>query len=107
MEKLLMDLLKAAKKNKKGFALLKLVAVRCGQYELASQLREIELKTFKETDDEKEAAKIKTVLAMVDIDVSDEQAWVISKAISKHNETKDGFSIKDVSEIRAKQIELF
>ena len=52
MQQLLTDLVEKAKSNKKGLIMLKNTAVRCQQFELASQLRELETSLFPETDEE-------------------------------------------------------
>jgi hypothetical protein len=48
-EKQLVDLFEEAKKNKDGLALLKQTALVCQKYELAANLRMLEIELFPET----------------------------------------------------------
>lgn len=50
MEQLLTALLEAAKKDRKGLVYLKETAVRCQQFELASELRQLETTLYPETE---------------------------------------------------------
>jgi hypothetical protein len=51
MEQLFKQLIEAAKKNRKGLIRLKNAAVTLHEFELASQLRELETKNFPETEE--------------------------------------------------------
>lgn len=111
MQQLLTDLVEKAKGNKKGLIMLKNTAVRCQQFELASQLRELEISLFPETDEEKEAKKlakeINLVLRMVELNVSEDVCWLISNTLKVHSKKKGKFSIKEASELIVKRKELF
>ena len=111
MQQLLTDLVEKAKGNKKGLIMLKNTAVRCQQFELASQLRELETSLFPETDEEKEAKKlakeINLVLRMVELNVSDDVCWLISQTLKTHSKMKGKFSIKEAAELVCKRKGLF
>jgi len=111
MQELLNELLEKAKSNKKGLIMLKECAVRCQQFELAANLRELE-NNFPEPDEVKEAIKyannIQTALAMAEIIPIDKQVcWLIGKIIEKHTKVGGKLSLKDVAEIVTKRDELF
>lgn len=111
MENLLTDLVEKAKGNKKGLIMLKNTAVRCQQFELASQLRELETSLFPTTDEEKEAKKIakeiNLVLRMVELNVSEDTCWLIGQTLKIHSKMKGKFSIHDASKLIVKRKELF
>ena len=111
MEKLLTDLVEKAKGNKKDLIMLKNTAVRCQQFELASQLRELETSLYPETDEEKEAKKlakeINLVFRMVELNVSEDVCWLISQALKVHTKTKGKFSTLDATKLIVKRKELF
>ncbi len=111
MKELLNELLEKAKSNKKGLIMLKECAVRCQQFELAANLRELE-NNFPEPAEVKEATKyasdIQTALAMADIRPIDKKVcWLIGKVVEKHSKVKGKLSLKDIAEIVSKQEELF
>jgi hypothetical protein len=111
MEQLLTNLVKAAKKDKKGLRQLKNTAVRCQQFELAAELRDIETQLFPESQESKEAKveaqKIKTALAMVELNVSYDICWIIAQTIKVYIEKQGEFSIHDAAELLVKQKEIF
>lgn len=111
MEKLLNQLLEKAKGNKKELILLKNVAVKCQQYELASKLRELETQMFPYSDEEKVARQlakeVKLALGMVDLNVPEHMSWLIAETLKRHSILKGEFTIKDASEILARMNELF
>lgn len=111
MQKLLNDLVEKVKCNKKGLIMLKNTAVRCQQFELASQLRELETSLFPETDEEKAAKKlakeINLLFRMVGLNVSEDVCWIIHEAIKCHSKKKGKFSIEDAAKLVVKRKELF
>jgi hypothetical protein len=111
MEKLLKELLESAKKDKKGLRQLKNTAVRCQNFELASQLRGLELKLFPETKEQKEAKKLVKELDLVfrnvGLAIDPEKIWVIQKAIEVYKKKKMQMNMRDASQIVAKARELF
>lgn len=111
MQKLLNDLVEKAKCNKKGLIMLKNTAVRCQQFELASQLRELETSLFPETDEEKAAKKlakeINLLFRMVELNVSEDVCWIIHEAIKCHSKKKGKFSVEDAAKLVIKRKELF
>jgi hypothetical protein len=107
MEQLLNELLEKAKTDKKSLKMLKETAVRCQQFELASQLRELETTIFPETDEEKEAKNINVALRMVDLNVSNDVCWLINETLKTYSKMKGKFSAKDAAQLMAKRKELF
>lgn len=111
MEKLLKELLESAKKDKKGLRQLKNTAVRCQNFELASQLRALELKLFPETKEQKDAKKLakdlNLVFRNVGLAIDHEKIWVIQKALEVYNKKKMKMDLKDASQIVEKAKELF
>lgn len=111
MEKLLTGLVETAKGNKKGLIMLKNTAIRCQQFELAAELRELERTLFPETDEEKEAKKLSKelnlVFRMVELNVAEDTCWLISQTFNAHTKMKGKFSIHDASKLIAKRKELF
>ncbi len=111
MEKLLLGLLESAKKDKNGLIRLKNTAVRCQNFELASELRTLELKLFPETKEEKDAKelvkKLDLVFRMVDLKIDDRTIWVIQETMKVYGKKKGKFDLKDASTIVAKSKEIF
>lgn len=111
MEKLFNQLIEAAKKNRKGFNRLKNAVVICQQFELASQLREIEKEAFPETEEvtasKAEAKKLSTAFKMVDLNINEHTCWLINETIKVHNEKKDDFSVADAAALQVKVQELY
>lgn len=106
MEKLFMKLLEDAKKNKKGLIMLKNTAVRCQNFELASQLRGIEREKFPETKEEKDskhrAKELNLIFRMVDLNISDKHCLIIYEALKLFVKKKGKFGIDDASKIVCK-----
>lgn len=111
MEQLFKQLIEAAKKNRKGLIRLKNAAVTLQEFELASQLRELETKNFPETEEVKAAKKqakdLNLLFRMVDLNVSEDKCWLIAETLKLYNKKKGKFDIKDAAKIRAKEVELF
>lgn len=111
MEKLLIDLLEESKKSKEKLILLKHVAVKCQQFELAANLREIEKELFPDTEEMKiakeRATNLLTVLKLVELTVPLKLCWVIDETIKKYNKKKGKFSLRDAALIISKRDEIF
>lgn len=111
MEELLLKLVESASKNKKAINQLKVAAVTCQQFEIASQLRMIEKENFPESEEVKQAKeqakKLNLLFRMVDLNISEEICWVIYETLKVYNEMKEDVSIKDVSKILTKKEEIF
>lgn len=111
MEQLFNQLIEAAKKNRKGFNRLKNAVVTCQQFELASQLRDIEKEAFPETEEVKlakeQAKKLNLAFRMVELNISEDVCWLIAETLKMHNEKQDEFSIDDAVKLRLKKEELF
>lgn len=103
---LLTALAKKAETDKKGLVMLKTAAVRLQQFELASQLRELEKQKFPEPTEQIEAKKyardLETLFAMVDLKIPQKTAWLIAETVKKHTKRKGNFDLKDAAELRAK-----
>lgn len=111
MEQLFKSLIEAAKKNKKGLIRLKNAAVTLMEFELASKLRDIEIKNFPETEAvkaaKKQAKELNTLFRMVDLNISEDKCWLIAETLRLYDKKKGKFDIKDASKIRAKEVEVF
>lgn len=111
MEKLLLQFIEVAKKDRKTFARLKNAVVTGQQFELAVALRDIEKEAFpesEETNEAKETArKINTLFRMVDLNVSEDVCWLIYESIKLHDKKRGKFSLEDAVSLKAKKDELF
>ncbi len=89
--------------NKKKLKALKITAIDYGRLELAAGLRDIEKKNFPETEDEKQAKKdaykLSSLFRMVDLNISNDVAWLINKTLSRYKKRRGNFDLKDASEI--------
>lgn len=110
-EKLLVELVNSAKKNKKGLIRLKNAAVTCMQYELAAQLRSLEVELFPETKDEKSAKemakRLNLLFRMVDLDIPLSTCWKINETLRVYSKMKGKFGLKESSKIVEKTKEIF
>jgi len=106
-----LNLVEAAKKDKKKIKAFKVLAVECQQFSLAADLRDIERTLFpesKETIDAKiEASKLNLVFRMVDLSIPDKIAWLVNQTLKKHWKRRGNFDLKDAAMLRAKMIEHF
>lgn len=111
MEKLLLQMLEAAKKDKASFLALKQLTVKCQQFELAAAVRELEKELFPESEEVKQAkskaAKLSTALAMVDLNVPDDVCWLISEVFDVYSKMGGNFSIDEAVELRLKGERIF
>lgn len=111
MEKLLSQMMVAAKKDKKQFLALKNLAVKCQQFELAANIRELEKELFPETEEEKQAKgkakEINLVLRMVELNVSEDICWLIYETLKMHSKMKGKFSIRQSTALVVKRKEIF
>jgi hypothetical protein len=111
MEKLLLELLEKVKTNRKAMRFLKSAVVACQQYELASQIRAIEVEAYPETEEikaaKKDAEKFSTALRMVGLPVKTEVAWMILETHKKYSELKGEFSLNDATTIQWNQQQIF
>ncbi len=105
------QLLEAAKSNRKATAFLKKAAVACQLYETACKLRDMEATHFNVTEEDKAeiraAQELKNALAMLDVSVSEELAWILRAVVKVHNERGGGFSLHDVAHIKSRKDHLF
>lgn len=84
---------------KKAFRTLKTISVIGQDYELAAELRTMELELFPETEEEKTAKKqakdLEGILKFFGIKTSLSNCYIILEAVKKYNELGTDFSIKD------------
>lgn len=111
MQELLLQMLEAAKKDKKALKALKNSAVKCQQFELATNLREIERDLFPESEEVKQAKEkakeIDLVLRMVDLNVPEDVCWLISETLKVHSKLKGKFSVRNAAELIVKRRDYF
>lgn len=96
------EILKKATTDRTVLRNLKTLIVKAQRFELAAWVRELEVKSFPPSEDDKLASKVSGCLAMVDIKCDDPTAWKIYMAIKTLIEKGEEFSIKDAAEIKAK-----
>lgn len=112
MEKLMNQLLESAKKNKRGFLELKAVAVRCQEYELASELRQFELDNFPKSKAQKNAEssakKTDVLLRMIGLQLdAPKNAWLLEEAFKLYFDKGEELDIKDIARLQIKRDKLF
>lgn len=103
MEKLLIGLLEAAKKDKQKFISLKSLAAKFQLFELSANLRDIEKQLFPESEEETKAKKISVetsiALRMVGIDANSYNCYLIRESLRILSKKKGKFSTDDASKI--------
>ena len=111
MKELFEQLLESAMSTHSAIISLKKLAIKCGQYELASELRKLELKKFPETKEvklaKKQAVEWNTLFRMVNLNMNPEIAYLIVETLKKHKRTQGNFSIEDAAKLISKNQELF
>jgi hypothetical protein len=111
MEKLLLQMLEAAKKDKASFIALKNLTIKCQQFELSVAVKELEKELFPETEEIKQAkvkaAKLSTALSMVELRVDNDVCWLISEVFEAYAKLGGTFSIEDAVELRLKKERIF
>lgn len=105
------QLLTIAKTNKRAFKALKNVAVQCQTYELAANLRDLELKLFPESEELKKAKKEiidwQTAFRMVGLNIEDSTAFLVVKTVLLSQKKKGKFSLQDASDLQVQRDVLF
>lgn len=105
------NLVEAVKKDQKMLKALKVLAVKCQQFSLAADIRDLEHELFPQTEEQKKAmlegSNIGSLLRMIEINVPDRLAWIIYQAIKRYLKRRDNFDLKDAAELKAKMIALF
>lgn len=107
MEKLLLELLEESKKNKKTLNKLKSLSVEFGLFELAAQLRQIEIDLFPDKEEQVHAKSLSLAFRMVGLNIDAEHCFMINETIIAFNDMNSDFSLKDAAKIIAKKEELF
>jgi hypothetical protein len=111
MEKLLNDLLLECKKDKKRFLTLKKLAVNCQLFELSANLRDVETELFPEPQEHLnakiEADKLNLLFRMVELNIPNSIAWLISETIKLHKSKKGKFSIQDAANLLARKNQIW
>ena len=104
-------LLEIAKKDKRAFNALKNVAVQCQSYELAAELRAIEVNLFPESEELKKAKKDiiawQTAFRMVGLNIEDATAFLVVNTVLLSQKKKGKFSLQDASDLQVKRDILF
>ena len=107
----LLSLLEKGKKDKNVISVLKDMAVKIQDYDLASDLRETERTTFPETKEEKKAKdddrEINTALRMVGITAEPGTAWILKEVILALVKKGNKFSLEEATKLETKKKELF
>ena len=105
MEKLFKDYLKAAKKDIKKLKDLKILFVKHQQFELASNVRDIERELYPISEKDEilktETKAFKMALRLLDLDVNDKIAFTVFNVAKMIIEKNVEFDLKDVGEIKA------
>lgn len=111
MEKLLLEFIEVAKKDKKVFNILKNAVMTGQQFELASTLRDIEKESFPLTEWEKQAKEkakeIKCLFSLIDLNVTEEACWIIYESIKLHEEKKGQFCLADANALKVMKGKLY
>lgn len=95
------DIMKEAEKDRSLLRMLKLLAVKGKQFELASELRRLETEMFPASDQEKVAKEVAQCLSMVGLTCNDETAWKTYMAVKEYIKKEGEFTIRDASLIKA------
>ena len=105
------ELLESGKKDKNILILLKNVAVKSLNYELASQLREMETTLFPPTKEEKTAKAIvndhRLLFQLLGMQASERGIYSIVEGMKAFGKMKGKFDLETASKIRAKADEIF
>lgn len=111
MEELLMQMLEKAKTERRLLVAFKNLDVKMQQFELASRLRDIEIKYFPETEQEKELNKslgqIDTALRMVGFEIPKKNLYRIIETIKTEEQKKGSFMINDAIDINTRAENIF
>ncbi len=105
------DFINEVSKSKHDIVMLKNMAVKRKQLELAAYLRDIENSQFPVTKQQKVAEKIgeelSSIFGMVNLNTPPNVAYTIFLAVNSYKTKLGQFSLKDAAEIRAKTIKIF
>lgn len=111
MEKLIKELVEHAKTDYTVLRKLKIAAVNLQSYELAASLREIEKENFPERKEieiaHDEAAKLNTLFNMVDLNISDDNCWLIKETLAEYDDSLGDFTIDDAVKLKQRKEYLF
>lgn len=101
--KMFSQLIEAAKKNRKGFLMLKTAVATCQQFELAAHLRDIEKQVFPETEETKQAkalaGELELALRMVQLKIAPDICWLIYQTFKEFDNRKEKFAIDDATKL--------
>lgn len=111
MEEKIRQLLDAAKSDKAMLRSLKNTALKCQCYSLATELRDLELQLYPETDESKAAkrrsAELSGAFRMVGLNIPEETCFLIDETIKAFNEKKAEFSLRDAAAIEVLKETIF
>ncbi len=103
---------RAAIDNKKLLEDLKRICVQNQQYQIASELREIEVRLFPNRPERQEAldlaVKVDTLMRMGDIGIGDPKTtWIIYQMIQRYNKLGEDLTLMDAASVQAEANRLF
>jgi len=105
------NLFEDIKKNRKAFSLLKSAAIMAQNFQQAAHMRDMEEKLFPSTAEENTAKKLaeeaELLFRMVDLQVTQQTAWLIYNTVLEHQKLKGDFSIKDAAILTDKAKNIF
>lgn len=103
LSKQLIDVVEKAKSNKQVLRKLKDASVHAQMYELAAELRDIEVKNFPKSEEQKEAEwlarNIQTLLSMGNLSVPVNTCWLLFQIISVYNKKKGKTDLKTITDL--------
>lgn len=111
LTKELLQLLEKAKQDKKCLVELKNTAVSGMEFELAAELRFLETSLFPESEEvkiaKKQAKDLRLLFQMVELNISEDIAWLIAATLKTYNKKKGNFDLKNAVELISKRKEYF
>jgi hypothetical protein len=107
----LLQLVERAKNDKSKILALKEMAVKCQDFEVAANFRDMEVRYFPETDEikneKKEAKEIQTAFSMVELKISEDICWLLLNVFKLHSIMGGDFSLNDAVKLMVKRKELY
>lgn len=111
MEELLKQLIEKSKTNRKVFNQIKNVAITLGEFELASQLREMELEAFPETEEVKqmriEIKQLTRTFALMGMTLDDHTSWLVNETVKLYNQKGGELSLEDATKLLTLRDQLY
>lgn len=111
MEALIKKLIESAKSDRTKLIEVKNLAVKLQQYELASNLKDLENELFPISEEDKKlkfrAVDVSMALKLCDLNSTSSTAFVVDSVIKVLNKKNGNFSLEDAAKIKAKKKELY